>query len=66
MDMTLCYAKNCKDKDNCYRYLAEGDKQYQSMFDPSDTDEKDKDTCEYYIKGTIVEDKDGNKTVVCR
>ena len=66
MDITLCYAKNCKDKDKCYRFLAEGDSQYQSMFDPSDSEEKDEKKCDYYIKGTVKENEDGTKAVVCR
>ena len=48
-DMTLCNGTHCKDKETCKRFTTPGDELYQSIFDPTLDEEKDKDSCEYYI-----------------
>lgn len=50
-DITMCNAKNCKDKELCYRFTAVPDPYWQSVFDPSLEKEMSKDTCEHYLKG---------------
>lgn len=47
-DISMCYAKNCKDKNKCYRFTAIPDKYWQSYMDPSDKEEKDRKKCSYF------------------
>lgn len=64
-DITLCNGTNCRDKETCVRFTTPGDELYQSMFDPSVDEEKDKDSCVHYIKdrrkGIKVDERETNK-----
>lgn len=59
-DMTLCPAKNCKDKHKCFRYvnLGNADPLYQSFADPSMTEEMDRFKCSMfsYTKQSLADD----------
>lgn len=47
MDITMCDGKTCPLKENCFRYIATPDKEYQSYFVDIPYDKKEKD-CKYY------------------